>query len=364
MNIAIVGAGMAGMYLCEYLHPHANISVFHNEQPDMASKGQSFLFHPFPGRSLEIVPHLKAAVIETTKILEHWSRLFPALIRSQQMIRYFKGTNGSRLEKSYQRWWKERDENWINFKEYSTPNRHETSSLQLPYSSIGYSPAFVIDFGELRHSLIQHYRGKGVHFILSSIDTLKASGAQWVVEQHEKPFDLVILALGTASKEWFPDLKLTTQGGSLLQLEMPTTLNHLFSLDGLHIGEHHSGDWVIGSTRWHQMPPPISEINQLKEKLNRMFPTLKQGNTVSLWSGNRCIYPADRLPLCGELPHQKGIQILTALGSKGMLWGPFCAQKLSRFILFQEPIPQDIDLMRANKEDGWFSEKIIGGLNS
>lgn len=360
MKIAIIGAGMAGLYLCEYLHSQKDLqlTVFHNDQPDMASRGQSFLFHPFPGRSLEILPHLKEAVTETTKILESWAAFFPQFIRSQPMFRPFKGTNGSRLEKSYQKWWKASSENWVFCEEYSTETLKNRSPLFLPYSAIAYTPAFVVDFNELRKALIQDYQKNGLPFIQDSIDKIQNCRGKWLVGAHTEQFDHVILALGTASKKWFPDLKLTTQGGSLLRLQMKEALSHLFSLDGLHIGEHHSGDWVIGSTRWHQMPTPDSEIQKLKEKLHTMFPMLSQGDPTSLWSGNRCIYPSDRLPLCGELPHQKGIHVLTALGSKGMLWGPFSAKKLCLSILNNDTIPENINLMRANQEDGWFSKKI------
>lgn len=358
MKIAIIGAGMAGLYLCEYLHQSASLTIFHDEQAGMASRGQSFLFHPFPGRSLEIVSHLEEAVRETTLLLTSWRSRFPHLIRLQPMLRYFKGTNGSRLEKSYQRWWKNATQNWVQCTEHKKGIFKQQSPFYLPYPGITYSPAAVIDFDELRQELCREYQQKGCTFVLSSVQSIRSFGDKWLVDGCQTPFDQVVLALGTATRSWFPALQLTTQGGSLLRLQMKPRAAHLFSLDGLHIGAHHSGDWVIGSTRWHHLPSPDAEILQLKKKLLELFPSLEQGALHSLWSGRRCIYPADRMPLCGELPHQKGIQVLTALGSKGMLWGPFSAKKLSQSILYQTPIPPNINLLRANQEDGWFSEKI------
>ena len=361
MKIAIIGSGMAGLFLCEQLHKEKDIqlTVFHNDQPDMASRGQSFLFHPFPGRSLEISPYLDQAVAETIRLLDTWKARFPKLIRSQAMLRYFKGSNGYRLEKSYQGWWQEEPKDWASFTEHSPEEAQELEpSLSLPYNSITYKPAYVVDFGEVREKLISYYQKSGASFIIESVQKIQKHKKKWTINSNKEHFDRVIIATGTASKEWFPNLKLSTQGGSLLQIPCDKSINHLFSLDGLHIGKHNSGDWVIGSTRWHHMPDSNSEVQRLQEKLATMFPELIQGTPTSLWSGNRCIYPSDRMPLCGELPHRKGIHVLTALGSKGMLWGPFSAKKLCQNILQKTKIPKIIELMRAKQNDGWFSDKI------
>ena len=232
--------------------------------------------------------------------------------------------------------------------------------MSLPYNSIAYKPAYVIDFEECRQQLIQYYQKSGISFITESVQKIQKRKKQWSIKSSEENFDRIIIAIGTASKEWFPNLKLSTQGGSLLQIQCEGDIKHLFSLDGLHIGKHHSGDWVIGSTRWYHMPNSDSEIKRLQDKLATVFPNITLGEPTSLWSGKRCIYPSDRMPLCGELPHKKGIHVLTALGSKGMLWGPFSAKKLCENIIKGTKIPRNIELKRARQADGWFSEKIRG----
>ena len=99
------------------------------------------------------------------------------------------------------------------------------------------------------------------------------------------------------------------------------------SLNGLHIGQHHDGDWVFGSTRWSSHPPDIAtEKRELLQRLTETLPfapTMKEDNS-KIWSGTRTIYGSDRMPLCGELPQHQNIFVLTALGSKGWLGSVGC----------------------------------------
>ena len=95
------------------------------------------------------------------------------------------------------------------------------------------------------------------------------------------------------------------------------------SLNGLHIGQHHDGDWVFGSTRWNGDQPQTNdekcELILMKQTL--LFSPEMNIDQASVWSGTRTIYGSDRMPLCGELPQHRNIFVLTALGSKGWLWG-------------------------------------------
>ena len=60
---------------------------------------------------------------------------------------------------------------------------------------------------------------------------------------------------------------------------------------------------------------------------------------------------------CGELPQHQNIFVLTALGSKGWLWGPWTAKLLQMRLQNEKEIDgwNVVDLMRANAEDGWYS---------
>ena len=110
----------------------------------------------------------------------------------------------------------------------------------------------------------------------------------------------------------------------------------------------------------------LSFENEKQELLRKLRETLPfspemQPEKSSIWSGTRTIYGSDRMPLCGELPQHRNIFVLTALGSKGWLWGPWTAQILQKQIQFKTKINgfEAVDLMRANAEDGWYSPFIM-----
>ena len=379
-RIAIIGTGIAGTTTAHWLHqsdPNLHITLFDPKDSLAASFGQTLLVHPFPGRSLTPHEHLGAAVEKLKSFLEFWRDLYPELIRPCSMWRPMKGSNAKRLEQSWHDWWRP-DGKHANRNPWraTPPNIHRLTNTEkqafpshcTPYDTLSTEPAYMIDAGELLPLIHTHWNGSNINIIQQTVHHLEPFGSKWFIptDGHVDsipPFDKVVLAIGRQSKEWFPNLDLTFQGGSLLRFK-PTSTKTVpaLSLDGLHIGQHHSGDWVIGSTRW-ATPPTDTEI-ETQVLLSKLMKTLPQAppvveETTHIWSGIRTIHPSDRMPLCGQLPQHRNVFVVTALGSKGWLWGPWTSNHLVQ--LMQSPshqIPSCIELMRANMEDGWYSPKI------
>ena len=378
-RIAIIGSGIAGTTTAHWLHqsnPNLDITLFNAGDPLAASFGQTLLVHPFPGRSLIPHEHLGDAVDRLQSFLEFWRARYPKLIRPCSMWRPMKGSNAKRLEQSWQDWWTPDGKHVERNPWQSNPPTIERLSKfdldahpshQTPYDTLSTGPAYMIDAGELFRQIHRYWNASHIQVIQQSVNAIHSSGSQWRVQMEDESgsvFDQIVLAIGRHSKEWFPHLELTFQGGSLLQFTPESTGPiPALSLDGLHIGQHHSGDWVIGSTRWSTPPTNTDDETEfLYSKLKQTLPNAPSmiSNTSTIWSGVRTIYPSDRMPLCGQLPQHRNVYVVTALGSKGWLWGPWTAHHLSTLI--QAPshtIPTCIDLMRANMEDGWYSPKII-----
>src|SRR6056300_1430000 len=107
-RIAIIGAGIAGTTAAHWLiksNPHVRITLFDAKDPLAASRGQTLLVHPFPGRSLAPHPLLGEAVTALRSFLTEWQIQFPDLIRDCEMWRPMKGSNAQRLLHSWQNWW-------------------------------------------------------------------------------------------------------------------------------------------------------------------------------------------------------------------------------------------------------------------
>lgn len=374
-RIAVVGAGLAGSSLVHWLLKsgfNGDITLFDAKDPMTASVGPTLLCHPFPGRSLAPHRYLHDAVHSTTELLNDWRTLAPELIRPIHMWRPLKGSNLKRLSQSHQDWWvqggKHTSENpWIEnpptIDYVSEDDLDRVPTFNTPYPTLKTGPAFAIDAEELYPIIHQRFAQQGVNIINQSVCHIVKTDNQWNTETktQSKSFDKIILAFGRQSKTWFPHLDISLQSGSLMKATPDLSSNiESLSLNGLHIGQHHDGDWVFGSTRWSdERPSTADEKRELIRKLRQTLPfspdmNIDQG---SIWSGTRTIYGSDRMPLCGELPQHRNIFVLTALGSKGWLWGPWTANLLMQRILENQtgPVFKTVDLMRANAEDGWYS---------
>jgi glycine/D-amino acid oxidase-like deaminating enzyme len=362
VNIAIVGAGIAGLSIGQFLSSTNNqITIIDSKNRVMGSNAPTILFHPFPGRSLEAHPLLPNAVTETVTLLNIWRELAHHLIRPTMMIRPISGSNNHRLLNSYNKHWSINQRDWTSVRRL---NRNQLIarepilfSNQLFNDAIGYQPAVAIDFRELKKRILNDLCSKGVQYIQTSVSSLEHF-KNWHFPEVSASFDKVIFAIGLGAADWFPGLKITNQGGSLLKAKAPFPISNLLSLNGLHLGSHHDGDLVVGSTRWSIPPSDELQIEELTTRIKTTFPTITSLSPSELWSGIRCIYPADRLPLCGELPHYPGVYVLTALGSKGMLWGPIAARQIASHLLDKTPIAPLLSLQRAKAMDAWFSSRI------
>ena len=378
-RIAIVGAGLAGSSLTHWLLESrfaGEITLFDSRDPMTASVGPTLLCHPFPGRSLAPHPYLQDAMQSTIQLLQNWRTLAPELIRPTTMWRPLKGTNLKRLSQSHQDWWVQggKHTNQNNWKkqppliEYASAKDIERiPSFKTPYPTLKTEPAFAIDAGELFPIVHNYFKHRGVSIIQDTVDKITGIENLWSIKTQttKKCFDQVILAFGQQSRTWFPHLDITLQSGSLMKAS-PIQTNRVksLSLNGLHIGQHNDGDWVFGSTRWSSTQPTVeNEKQELLRKLRETLPFSPemQPEKSSIWSGTRTIYGSDRMPLCGELPQHRNIFVLTALGSKGWLWGPWTAQILQKQIQSKTKINgfEAVDLMRANAEDGWYSPFIM-----
>ncbi len=377
-RIAVVGAGLAGSSLTHWLLKRSSehqITLFDSRDPLTASTGPMLLCHPFPGRSLAPHPNLPEAMRATTELLDDWKAWAPNLIRETVMWRPLKGSNLKRLSQSHTDWWtpngKHVDDNsWIDnpptIEATTGEDIQRVPAFQTAYPTLKTGPAFAIDAEKLFPIVHDRLASKGLTIHRATVHRLQQHTNGWLLHTNAgvKEFDRVVLAMGRQTKQWFPHLQITLQGGSLLKAT-PTSSAQIesLSLNGLHIGQHSDGDWVFGSTRWsHQPPDSAIEREELGRRLQETLPKAptfhKQSQRV--WSGVRTIYGSDRLPLCGELPQHKNVFVLTALGSKGWLWGPWTARLLQQQVTTDEHPDgfETVHLMRANAEDGWYSPHI------
>lgn len=108
---------------------------------------------------------------------------------------------------------------------------------------------------------------------------------------------------------------------------------------------------TVGSTYEHNfehLETDENGLNYLKKKLDSTFPGLSEKSiSVEQWSGVR-VTVQDRKPVIGAHPKKKGLYMIGALGSKGLLMGRFLAQNLVEKICMDRSIEAVISIDRFN----------------
>jgi glycine oxidase len=149
--------------------------------------------------------------------------------------------------------------------------------------------------------------------------------------------DHLIFATGSSLVQdpiWeFLSLNLIKGQTASFQFKEPLPIRHsVSSLGYLAYMSTSPGTLVTGSTYEHKFEskaPDQKGLNFLKEKLNKTLPgwAAKISHTDQ-WAGIR-VSSKDKKPVAGEHPELKGLYVIGALGSKGLLHGRFVAQQLA-----------------------------------
>ena len=349
MTIGIIGGGLSGVLVAEALSElGATVDWIVDAHSSEAGSGApTALCHPFPGRSLLPHPLLKQAYAETVRKLSLWKNESPLYVRNTTMVRPLLGRSGERLMASFQHSWQGRaeDASWVSFQCLNhTQLKQDHPAAAHPEGAIAYKPAFSVDLS----SLLQKKRST-LPFVQDQLESLQQEGDSWVAHSRKQSYraQKCIVALGAAAHSWFPDLKLGAYGGELINISTPTALQAMYSINGLHIGQHHSGQYVFGASRWP--PHKKTDLEQAAQTLFSKIPellSLQDPKYHSVWRGIRSVYHKDRLPIAGEVPQYRNLFILGALGAKGLLWGPYTAKRLAALMIQKDLIPEQLSCNR------------------
>ncbi|MDX1592576.1 MAG: FAD-dependent oxidoreductase, partial [Balneolaceae bacterium] len=106
---------------------------------------------------------------------------------------------------------------------------------------------------------------------------------------------------------------------------------------------------TTGSTYEHKFEhtkPTPEGLKRLKEKLDNTFPGYTEKSISSeQWAGVRVTLP-DKKPVIGSHPEIRGLALIGALGSKGLLLGRYLAEELVSHILDGEDIAPTVSVQR------------------
>ncbi len=161
---------------------------------------------------------------------------------------------------------------------------------------------------------------------------------------------IALLANGYLARRLMPHLPLRPVRGqvSCLAALSGSTIRCVVAREGYVTPATHFGVQVIGATYAEgDINPLTTEEDHLAnlERLHKLLPDFAQTVDPARLAGRagiRSVGP-DRLPLVGEITGHDGLYGLLGLGSRGLVYGPLCAELLA-CTLSGEPLPVERDL--------------------
>ncbi len=312
-HIAILGAGFAGLACAYFLSlkqkPNAKITVF---DPLHLGKGTSGiaagLLHAYTGAHAHPNRFAREGLQETLALLTKAQEVSPTSFFWKTGI--FRPPRSPIQEKTFrQRAQKFSDVDWC------MPKYAQEEGLWI-------QQGYVVDCPTYIKSLALLCQQQGVHFVQQKIDAESSLDA----------FDCVIGALGEATPSFPPFAHLPlkrTKGQLLIWENSPLSLPFPINAEKYLLQIPQTTTFVGGATFEHEFSSIAPDIEQAKRlllpSLSPLLPPLAEKSPSSCRTGVR-LSTHNHTPLVG---HVKGkYWVLTAFGSKGLLYHALFAKKL------------------------------------
>lgn len=324
MNIAVVGAGFAGLAFAWYyslLNPSDTLTVFDPKPISKRASSLAFLLHPFihPKSKLNwegwnAFDEAEKLLIEASKFTDepfYLKRPFLKLANDPALIAPYQKASEAHPEISWS----------------------ETTDFAFP--GIWIHRAY-----QLRSDLYLKALERGC----------SSTGVQFSSKVFDSPdqFDRVVLAKGNQVTENF-DFSFSKIKGQVIKIRWPSKnfkLPHAVTAHKCHlVPSFDAKTLMIGSTYEREF---TSEAPDQEEALKRLLPRLKgicpefdQKDILEVSSGIRLNSP-NRLPLLGRIDEKTWL--FSALGSKGLLYHAYLGCKLADAFCNQSPksLPEEL----------------------
>ncbi|HWL08051.1 MAG TPA: FAD-dependent oxidoreductase, partial [Planctomicrobium sp.] len=149
-----------------------------------------------------------------------------------------------------------------------------------------------------------------------------------------------------AGHPWFGEVQFNPAKGQMLKLKADQITENRAIHHQIWLIQTGQDEFQVGATfEWDQLDslPTASGRAQLQRRLEDVvkFPY----EVIDQLAGVRPTMK-DFRPVIGRHPLQPRLAILNGLGTKGSLWGPWMAELLTQSLLYQAPIPAELDVQR------------------
>lgn len=209
---------------------------------------------------------------------------------------------------------------------------------------------------EFTQSLYLLLQSKGVDFYLGSKLKLVHTNPFHASDDTIRVTSNIMLqatGMGLTEHPLWQMLPLHRVKGQTLTIQLKTRLDYECSISSLgYIAQmpERSGEIVLGSTYEHHFDHLEADekgAEYLVGRLSRTIPELRNRiNKRVGWSGVRVTVP-DKKPVIGSHPDVENLYTICALGSKGLMHGPYLGNLLIDHILNRSDIPEIFNIERV-----------------
>lgn len=327
-RVAVIGGGLAGTLIVQACRSRgvASITWFDGSSGGRGSDVPCALVHPFVGRSFQPQGDLAEAWRCSRVWLEQLpeeARVHRAFVRRWLDPRH----GGDRLERSFAQHREVVDA-------MVTSMEGETAGQRW----IEYGPAYGFALGDTVTALGRRLQAAGITPVPTFVQRLEPSGSRWRLHTTAASMievDTVFVAAGLGTyalvQPWSTGVALRAYEGTLCLAEAPPL--ERFHIDAGHLASSRT-HWAWGSSyRALDRSDDGDSHAQLAALTTRLFGRACEVSPPAAavtWSGVRVALERSRGPWAREL--RPGLFVLSALGSKGGLWGPWLAQRLAEAV--------------------------------
>ncbi len=322
MKIAIVGSGFAGLALSYFLveaQKKFSITLFDpNPLGGNASNMAVGLMHPYMGIFAKKSFEAEKAMEESIRLFRVAEKEIGSSVFSEKGV--FRPLVEQRQESSFLALAEK--EPFVSWWDAAKVEKHFGSFLSPGCVGIFLEKGVLVESKKYVRGLLQFLEKQGVKRVFQKVNSLKELSS----------FDKIAVCSGEHSMDLVPSLSsfLQKRRGQVIEGNLPCKPLFCPVLGRGHItfqGER----CFLGST-YETMDTSEEESTQKREELliriEKFFPSVKQLEIKKIWVGTRLFQSKSYLPYIGFLDEKTSV--LTALGSRGLLYHAFFAKKLAK----------------------------------
>ncbi|MCB1066891.1 MAG: FAD-dependent oxidoreductase [Simkania sp.] len=336
-KIAIVGAGFSGLGLCYHLLQCGyQVTLFDPKGIGGGASGiASGLLHPYPGESARMSWRGLEAMREAELLIDKASEALGRAVARKEGILHL-AISEKKKEAFLQRANTQDDVEWWDAK-----TCHER------VKGAHFCPGIFIRSGQTVHPKL---------YLKGLWEVCQKEGAELEKKEVDvaslKGFDQIVIAAGSGIRKMkeCESLNVKLNKGQLLVCTKPSYFNPGFSLVGkgyLALSEDENRCY-LGSTYEHEFiteQPCIGHATEMIfSRIGQFLPSYGAFEVTECLSGMRVVNRKTYHPIVGKL--REGVWVLTAMGSRGLLYHGLMGKMLAQAIVANDPllIPKEVRL--------------------